>query len=62
MAKKNGNGNSMEEALWNSAIKLRGTVESGERDKQGKPGGRYENKETQSLDSQSIGFKYSRGE
>ncbi len=30
MAKKNGNGNSMEEALWNSAIKLRGTVESSE--------------------------------
>ena len=30
MAKKNGNGKSMEETLWDSANKLRGTVESSE--------------------------------
>jgi type I restriction enzyme M protein len=30
MAKKNGNGKSMEEVLWDSANKLRGTVESSE--------------------------------
>ena len=30
MVKKNGNGKSMEETLWDSANKLRGTVESSE--------------------------------